>query len=228
MPRLVDDQNLYEAFRKGEPGALAEVYKHYAPEILELLERGFRFESNGKQALFRGYTEPWQAETALADIFIKAFSVSARQAYDGMRPYRNYLFVIARNFVIDDLRRRKVTLIEFDEAQHKHNSTHQQTDNPHDDVEHRDILAATKKYIDSLAITERQVFHLRFHEGLSIEACAHKLNTSEHFIKACEKRLRKNFFYSMQQQGFFEGYRYGSRGIEKLITMLFILAGVNL
>ena len=34
MTRLVDDRPLLEAFRRGEPAALAEVYREYAPQEL--------------------------------------------------------------------------------------------------------------------------------------------------------------------------------------------------
>ena len=57
----------------------------------------YSFNAREKQYAFNGYKKAWQLESAVQDVFLKAFRDTARLAYDGQRPFKGYLFTIARN-----------------------------------------------------------------------------------------------------------------------------------
>src|SRR6476660_8486842 len=92
---------LLDGFRAGNRATLAVVYRRYANDLATFLYRGFTFASKGKTIRFSGWTQPYDLDNALQETFIRAFAESARLSYDPSRSYRNYLFAIARNFVID-------------------------------------------------------------------------------------------------------------------------------
>ena len=57
MPRLVDDQALREAFRRGEREALAEVYREYARPVFALFAAGFTLDGGRR---FKGFAARWE------------------------------------------------------------------------------------------------------------------------------------------------------------------------
>src|SRR5262245_8136262 len=110
MSLLIGNRPLLDKFRKGDREALEQVYRHYAPQVALFLARGFSFHSQGREMYFRGYKEPFDLDNALQETFTRAFSQEARGSYDGLNPYKNYLFAIARNLVVSELRRRDFVL----------------------------------------------------------------------------------------------------------------------
>src|SRR5689334_18639017 len=102
MPLFEDAPGLLVAFREGNPEALSTVYRHYVRAVDGYL-----------RALARraGTPDLCQASAVadlLQEVFIRAFSPSARLGYDGLRDFGPYLNTIARNCFIDTLRKRKV------------------------------------------------------------------------------------------------------------------------
>src|SRR5687767_6554292 len=110
MGLLVGNRALLERFRLGDRAALEEVYRHYAPQLALFLARGFTFHSQGRELYFRGFKEPFDLDNAIQETFTRAFSHDARQSYDGLNPYKNYVFAIARNWVVSELRRKDFVL----------------------------------------------------------------------------------------------------------------------
>ena len=106
MTWLTQDRALLEEFRQGRRHALARVYDHYVAEVAGFLRSGFMYSSDGQIQRFTGYTSPFDLEGAVQEVFTRAFSGRARLAYDGLRPYRAFLYGIAKNVALDDLRKR--------------------------------------------------------------------------------------------------------------------------
>ena len=169
----------------------------------------------------------WELEDTVQTVFLRAFDERARLAYDGLRPYRNYLFSIARNLVIDGLRGKRVELFEErgapcgDQAMEKALDTDRPLACPEKLAAEREVQSHVKAFINLLTANQRQVFEVRFRQGMSVESSAKTLQKSEHRIKRDEKLIKKRFFKYMREQGYFEGYRYGRLGLEKITTMLF-------
>ncbi len=96
-----------EQFRLGSQKALEAVYRHYRTPLRSFVARGFGFKSNGRRFYFQGLSNESDLEDIIQETFRRAFGARARSAYDGERPYKNYLFTIARNTVITDVTARK-------------------------------------------------------------------------------------------------------------------------
>ncbi|HMF39571.1 MAG TPA: RNA polymerase sigma factor [Polyangia bacterium] len=100
MTLFLGDPGLLAAFRQGRREALERVYRTYVRAVEQYL-----------RALARhtGEAEVGQA-SAIADliqeVFVRAFSETARRGYDGIREFAPYLTTIARNCFFDALRAR--------------------------------------------------------------------------------------------------------------------------
>lgn len=225
MSRLVDDRSLREAFLEGQEAALTVVYHEYAPAVLSLVRQGFTFSSGGRRLRFAGCSQAADAENALQEIFMRAFSDRARRSYDGLRPYRAYLLAIARNVLIDETRtawHRYVRLSSAEDCEAPVNEDQGVLELAYLEVEDlkRQILAFT----NALDANERRIFTTRLLQGTSVERSAELVGVSEHRIKKSEKRLRKSFFLHMRQQGFFAGYRLDNvRGVAPETSLILLL-----
>jgi RNA polymerase sigma-70 factor (ECF subfamily) len=221
MTRLVEDRQLLEAFRRGERAALAEVYREYVRPLYAMISTGFSFESGGHHHHFAGHREPWAVENTVQEVFARAFMRSARERYDGVRPYRNYLFTIARNLVVDALRARQEETLSDGADLGAHGSAPPRS--PEDDLVEKQIESRCDEFVAALAVEERRLFEARFREGLSVEETARRLAISEHRVKSGERRLKKRFFARMKECGYFEGYRLHKTGIESVALVLLML-----
>lgn len=216
MELLIENPHLCEAFRRGERAALTRIYREYAPRLFELLRTGFSFESGGQQLFFRGFPLCWQRENAVQEVFVRAFATRARQAYDGRRPYHNYLLAIARNFVMDQFRKRQFSfapLEQIPQVDIQVSTGSGESTTPEDDAIQREMMARVAAFKIGLSPEERQVFDLRFDSGQSIEKTALELGVTEYRVKKTEKRLRDSFLRWMKRQGFFERSLPGSLGM---------------
>src|SRR5262245_19722724 len=110
---LVENRALLDGFRKGDRSALERVYAAYARDVAQQLKRGFTFQSGGRSCRFHGPPSAADLEDRVHDVFVRAFSDGARLAYDGLTPYKNYLYTVARNLVIDDFRKKERALVEY-------------------------------------------------------------------------------------------------------------------
>ena len=211
MDILSDNKPLLCAFKQGDSTALTRIYNIYLPEVYAFLSGGFAFSAQGNRYFFNGYKELWYLESVLQDIFIKAFSEPARNAYDGIRPYRNYLFRIARNTVIDNFRSQKRELLELDDGAATEVEIvreHGETANPESRLFAKQLTEQVAVFRDTLPATLRTFFDIRFAECESIEQIASRFKWSEHRVKRREKQVKKQFFKWLKARGYFEGYRY--------------------
>src|SRR5262249_52913097 len=105
MPLLSADRALLDAFRGGDRDALERVYRYYVPIVGRLLRRGFSVRGGKGVATF-SMTQAFEIESAVQEVFLRAFEGRARLSYDGLRRYRDFLFGIAKHVALDELRRR--------------------------------------------------------------------------------------------------------------------------
>ncbi len=220
---ILEDNALLHGFKRGDPAALHRLYSVYVNDIVEFLKRGFTFDAGASRLHFHGFKEPWHLENAVQEVFIKAFSEAARMSYDGIRPYRNFLFRIAKNTVIDDFRQKKSDALNVDELSpvDDHESRlPDETVNPEQDLEDKQLRAKVEAYIDELDKETRSLFEVRFVQGESVEDSARMLGISEYRVKRDEKRIKKQFFQRLKEEGYFEGFRYENETIRSLITVM--------
>ena len=220
-----------DAFRRGRQSALKEVYCAYSKGLFAMLAKGFHIQTGGTQYYFKGYQEPWKLENAVQEVFVRAFSDSARMAYDGVRPYRNYLFMIARNYVIDTFRKSRREFVPIDELPESNIDGpmvgfQNRPPSPEKAAFEKRLKSHVEQFVTSLSTEDRAIYAARFVQGQSIEAVSRDLGVTEYAVKKCEKRIKKRFFKYMRGHGYFEGYRYGDMGVESLVIALLVFYGV--
>lgn len=101
----VEDPELLAAFREGRRDALERVYRRHVDEVATFLRRGFMYSVDDTPTRYRGVSDSLELESYVQEVFARAFQPRARLNYDGIRPYRAFLLGVARNLVLDQLRR---------------------------------------------------------------------------------------------------------------------------
>jgi RNA polymerase sigma-70 factor, ECF subfamily len=99
------DRKLLAAFRDGQRDALERIYREHVHEVAGFLRRGFMYTVDDRPSRYQGARDSLELESLVQEVFVRAFEPRARSAYDGVRPYAGFLIGIARNVVLDQLRR---------------------------------------------------------------------------------------------------------------------------
>jgi RNA polymerase sigma factor (sigma-70 family) len=102
----VSDREHLAAFRAGQRDALGEVYRRHVSDVAAFLRTGFMYTSNDQPIRFPGVRDSFELESFVQEVFARAFEERARLAYDGVRPYGAFLNGIAKNLVLDRLRKQ--------------------------------------------------------------------------------------------------------------------------
>jgi len=182
MPLLRSDPELLHAFRHGRREALERVYRHYVRQI-----------DRYTRALARasGHPELGQASAVadlVQDVFLRAFSSSGRNGYDGLREYGPYLATIARNCFVDALRARGREVLK--------SSDELRSLVPEDDLAEPEAWCDAKTfgvltdYLRGLPGPLKGVYEQRFVLGLSQEETSAALGMSRRAIRTAEGKLR--------------------------------------
>jgi RNA polymerase sigma-70 factor (ECF subfamily) len=102
MFNFPSDPEFLEGFKKGERSVLTRIYAAYVDEIERFVRSFFASQYKRHRLAFRSA----ELEDVMQEIFARAFSRTARVAFDVERPYGPYLGALARNLVVDWTRRR--------------------------------------------------------------------------------------------------------------------------
>ena len=231
---LATDRKLLEGFRRGCPEALSRVYREYSPQIVQVLRHGFTFSAAGKAKRFRGVQSAYDLDDLLQEIFLKAFSDKVRQGYDGISPFAPYLKTIARNHLIDILRKKNLEdlVLDNEDASAEPRAVTanpsdplraevQGTGAPSSDLETVEIAKLVQAFVRTLSARELVVYEKRFLEGLGLEQTSSLCALSISQIRTSEKRIRLAFFSYMRKSGYFEGYVQNEKGVLSRIERLF-------
>jgi RNA polymerase sigma factor (sigma-70 family) len=98
-----DRPELLPAFRRGERAALEAVYFAYAGRIESLIRGGWRGADGVRHPIA---TTADDVADLLQEVFARVFAERARLGFDGLRAFAPYLDTIARNLMVDWVRRR--------------------------------------------------------------------------------------------------------------------------
>lgn len=192
MTLLHDDRELLAAFREGRRDALERVYRHYVRAV-----------DNHVRALARATGNPEMAQrSAVADmvqeVFVKAFAVNARRAYDGVRDFGPYLMTVARNCFVDALRARgREVLQNIDELAESLEGTAE----PAEPTSDPKTQAAVAQYLRDLPEPLRAAYEQRFVFGKSQEEAAAALGLSRRGFRTAEDRLRRGLRKALVRAG---------------------------
>jgi len=197
MTVFAGERSLLDAFRRGDRAALATVYYHYVDDIAAIVRHGFSIPSSGVRV--RGATDEATERDLIQEVFARAFTPRARDAYDGIRPYGAYLRRIAKNLLIDRVRTagRDISL-EDDDADI---ALEAEPPEPAEWVEQRRETAA---YVASLAPVLRQLVKLRFEDELSQDQAAEALGVSRRRVRTLEARIQKGLRKVLRRAGLWQ------------------------
>jgi len=177
-----DDPEFLATFRAGERGALETVYRFYV-RPLDVYLRGLARRTGGSEL-----SQPSAVSDLLQETFVRAFSHDTRHSYDGLRDYAPYLYAIARNCLVDALRKRRTELpLSPDELPLSTDGEQ----NAGDDAYDPETLAVLESYVRALPLPLRRVYEKRFELGLTQEAACSALGISRRKLRTAEDHLRR-------------------------------------
>jgi RNA polymerase sigma factor (sigma-70 family) len=221
-----------QRFRDGDPKALEAVYRAFERPLRNFVLRGFAFRSEGRQLYFAGLGDEHDLEDIIQESFRRAFGVKARQAYDGIRPYKNYLFTIARNAVITDLtsRRRQIPVgealmrdapsddlspLESWVLSQRSVLSDQGDQATEEKVENLEIYGLIMGFIEALTGEEERFFRFRFLSQCSQENTARRMGWNRARVRKLEAKLRRAFLCHVRGSGYLE-MRSESRKVRRV------------
>ncbi|MFP2934358.1 RNA polymerase sigma factor [Pyxidicoccus sp. 3LG] len=189
MSLLPDDTVLLDAFRRGEPPALARVYQGYSTHVARFLSR--TYVARGPGGLAR--VGPLDLEAAHQETFVRAFREQARRDYDGVRPYEAWLNALARQAAVDVLRaagRVSREAVPLDDTPLLERMA---TDgpSPEDRALEAETRALVRRFLEGLDDAGRRFTELRFVQGLSQERSGAALGLSRQEARTREAKLRR-------------------------------------
>lgn len=198
MTFFAGNRDRLERFRQGDRAVLEQVYHHYVRPLSHILRQGFSVPADGRTLHVPGLTSPYEIEGACQEVFLRAFRPAGRLGYDGERNYGNYLFRIARNWRIDEFRRRELPTV----------------DAPLEDLplldneplaEERlvdgELTALVERYLAGVPERDRSYFRFRFAEGLAQTEAAARLGLTRIQGRRIEARVKAGLIDFLRARG---------------------------
>lgn len=216
------DPKFWQAFQDGAEWALASIYEEQAPALYRFLGRGFSFSSGQRQLrAARLGAHGLDLDDLVQETFRRAFGRRARAAYDGVRPYRNYLFTIARNVALTELARgqRVVPMGEAfapgpelerlspTERQVARALRERDGDGLEATLEGRELAGLVNRFVAALSPEEAEVFTARFVEDRPQQQLADALGCTRSRVRSLETQLRRRFQDTVRDSGYFDQRR---------------------
>lgn len=213
MPLFENDRALLDAFRRGERGALTRVYAYYVDELGELIRRGFVTESGGGPLRVPGAANPDDQADVIQETFVRAFSPAARAGYDGIRPFRPYLFRIAKNLMIDRLRARRrdapavsdAGLVDLDHLLETNAPLPAPAPPVDGELDWSRLWRSTQEFLAGLDAESRELVRLRFDEERSQDAAAELMQVSRRRVRTLEARIVAQLRRHLDRAGLLRG-----------------------
>jgi RNA polymerase sigma-70 factor, ECF subfamily len=183
---LAGDRAWAAAFKRGERDALERVFFSYADGVARQI-RATRLREH-------------DVEAVVHEVFLKAFSESARLSWDGLRPFGAWLNTMTRNLLID--RARKERRLQFRDPDDMPTVIDDGPDpSSHlDALELRDVLTSFRT---TLSAEDASLFHTRFERQQSIAQTAALLQWSEIRVRKSDTALRARLLHALRAAGFF-------------------------
>src|SRR5262249_23827941 len=136
-----------------------------------------------------GLFSPANLMDVVQDVFLKAFSETARKSYDGTRPFGPFLTVIARNVLIDWARRSSREIADNAAIEAALSKAEDPGADDGSAVFAPALLALTQRYIDGLPAEFRAVHLRRFVMAEPQRGAAAALGISRQTLRTIERKL---------------------------------------
>ena len=138
---------------------------------------------------YRMLGTPTAAEDAAQEAFIRAYQALDR--YDPTRSFATWLLSIASNYSIDQLRKKKVTILSIDNEKHAWLAPPDPGPNPEKAALEKEKQALVQTILGELSDIDRAAVVLQFWHDYSYEEIAETLDISSSAVKSRLFRARK-------------------------------------
>jgi RNA polymerase sigma factor (sigma-70 family) len=194
---------------------LGEVYRSHAEPLARAL-RSVAFRGRG----FAHLQGALEVENTVLETVARAFEPRTRLAYDGVRPYAQFLMGIARNVVLEQSRTREVVagLGPQDEASTvdwELGAVGGGSESLEQQLEDQEMESLLVSFKEGLSPEERQLFELRFTEGLAQESAAERVGLTRIQVRRREKGLKQRLLDFLQSRGYLQNIQAKGWGFLK-------------
>jgi RNA polymerase sigma factor (sigma-70 family) len=201
------------AFRNGDSAVLSEVYKRYTKRVFAFLFKELSSNARSNVGCF-GPLKAWEIEDVVQEVFARAFRKHVRWRYDGVRPYENYLFSIARNCVVDLARkaaREQAGIFGICEVLDPCEIRREENRSPEQSLDDKQLCFQLTAFTNGLSDEHRHFFRKRFFEEQSLIKLKKELRMTGHGVQKLERKLRQQFLSHMKKGGYFDTRKKESR-----------------
>ncbi len=137
-----------------------------------------------------------EAEDAAQETFLRAYT--HLHSYDPLRPFRSWLLSIASHYCIDQLRRRRITWLSFEDEIAAPERLASDSPNPEAMVAQREREEQVQQLLAVLSPTDRAAITLRYWYDCSYEEIAETLSLTVSAIKSRLHRARHSLARTME------------------------------
>lgn len=186
-----EDIDLVRRALAGSQDAYRDLLLRYQRPVLSLIRRMIRNSS--------------LAEDLAQEVFLKAFRALA--SFDQNRKFSSWLFKIAHNTAIDQLRRKELSTVPLESPDRDQTDLvavlpDASAETPAGRAQRRDLAAAIEGAVASLKPLYREVVVLRYSEGLTYEEIAAITDLPLGTVKTHLFRARKAMVAHLEERGF--------------------------
>lgn len=185
----MSDREQLAAFRDGNRDALERVYRRHVADVATFLRTGFMYTTNDRPTRFSGVRDSFELESFVQEVFARAFEARARLAYDGVRPYGAFLNGIARNLVLDRLR-KQARHHEILAAPEVIDTAVFEAPEPETSEEKRGRELVARFLVDECDERDRTLYRLRHERGLSQVDSAQAAGLTRIQVRRWETKFR--------------------------------------
>jgi RNA polymerase sigma-70 factor, ECF subfamily len=152
------------------------------------------------------------------DTMARALLPQARMAYDGIRPYGDYLFGIARNHVLGQMRKSDplVPVGGGDEAAESASGSdvdHPGSPSPEPTLEEREVDGLLARFLEQSTPVERRLFELRFRDEQPQDQAARGMGLSRIVLRRIEYKLKRRLLAYLKKNGYLTGVSQSVLGV---------------
>jgi len=155
---FLDNSHLLRLYQQGERKTLQKIFMHYSPLLALAFARGVICFSQGQRSRLYPEKVGVSVEDLLQETFTRAFSVQARQSYTGQGSYKNYLFSIARNYLLYLLRKQSYGADTIDLTEEVNVMSDE------DKLFQTEIIQAIRSYKARLSALDQRILKCRYEE----------------------------------------------------------------
>jgi RNA polymerase sigma-70 factor (ECF subfamily) len=175
MTMTVNEEHWLERAKQGDEEAFARIIERYQVPVYNLCHRML--------------TDPFEAEDAAQETFIKAYRSLSR--YDMSKKFINWVLTIASNHCVDRLRRRRLKLVSLEEMVPGSLPTEKSL-GPESVIVKQEDQEAIQELLKELGPQDRAAVVLKYWYEMSYEEIAETLSSTVSAVKSRLHRARRD------------------------------------